>query len=250
MTRALAIFLLTALPAGAETVTVFAAASLQGPVDQIAADWQAATGNTVQISYAGTAQLARQLQAGAPADVFLSASQDWMTAVADEGLLVGDGIRPIAGNTLVLIGHGVVRPTTVPEALAGLGDGKLAMALVDSVPAGQYGKEALQNLGLWDAVEPQVVQADNVRAAFALVATGEAPLGIVYLTDARADRDRRVTIVARFPADSHAPIVYEGALTATANGSAAGFLDALTAPEGQQAFAMAGFAPPPGPDAE
>jgi molybdate transport system substrate-binding protein len=241
--RALALCLALAAPAAADTVTVFAAASLQGPVESVATAWADATGHAVQVSHAGTAQLARQIIAGAPADVFLSASSDWMDAVERAGLLQPGSRRPIAGNSLVLIGHGLVRPKPLRDALAAPGDGRIAMALVDAVPAGQYGKAALTALGLWPGVEARVVQADNVRAALALVARGEAPLGIVYQTDARAEPG--VTVVARFPADSHPPIVIEGALTAGAGPAAAGFLDALTAPDGLRAFAVAGFAPPP-----
>jgi molybdate transport system substrate-binding protein len=131
----------------------------------------------------------------------------------------------------------------IRAALDRLGDGRLAMALVDSVPAGQYGRAALEHLGLWTAVAPKVAQADNVRAALALVALGEAPLGIVYATDAMAEP--RVAVVATFPPDSHLPIVYPGALTVAAVPAAGGFLDALAGPVGQAAFAAAGFTPPP-----
>ncbi len=242
MLRILALTLALATPAAAETITVFAAASLQGPVDAVAAQWQETTGNVVRISYAGTAQLARQIEQGAPADVFLAASEDWMDDLAAKGLIQPATRVTLAGNSLVLIGPGQVPPAAIPAALDALGDGKLAMALVDSVPAGQYGRQALENLGLWAAVAPRVAQADNVRAALALVATGEAPLGIVYATDARAEP--RVGVVATFPEGSHTPIVYPGALTAAAKPAAQDFLDALSGPDGRAAFAAAGFTAP------
>ena len=169
--------LLVAAPAAlAGDVTVFAAASLKTALDDFSPKWEAASGNTAAISYAGSSQLAQQIVAGAPAGVFISASTDWMDAVEKEGLVAER--RDLLGNSLVLIAHD---PEAVPVELsagtdlAGLLDGEhLAMALVDSVPAGQYGKAALTSLGLWDGIAPQVAQADNVRAALALVATGEA----------------------------------------------------------------------------
>lgn len=242
MLRALALTLALATPAAAETITVFAAASLQGPLDAVAAAWQAETGNVVQISFAGTAPLARQIEAGAPADIFIAASEDWMDDLAAKGLVLSSSRVNLAGNRLVLIGHGPMAPMPVAEALEGLGQDRLAMALVDSIPAGQYGKAALESLGLWSAVEPKVAQADNVRAALALVATGQAPLGIVYATDALSEP--RVSVVATIPEDSHAPILYPAALTATARPAAQGLLDALAGPAGQAAFAAAGFTAP------
>jgi molybdate transport system substrate-binding protein len=199
------------------------------------------------VSYAGTPQLAQQIQEGAPADLFVSASVAWMDALEDEGLLVEGSRRDLLGNTLVLVGHGDVPPVEVGPGLdlpALLGDGKLAMALVDSVPAGQYGREALESLGLWAAVEPRVAQAENVRAALALVAAGEAPYGIVYGSDAIADdgADDRVTVVGTFPADSHAPIVYPAALL-TESDPAAAFLDHLESPEAGAVWLSQGFAP-------
>jgi molybdate transport system substrate-binding protein len=214
-------------------------------LDEAAAAWMAETGHTVTISYAGSNQLARQIIAGAPADIFISAAVSWMDEVETAGLVV-DGTRvDLFGNTLVLIAHG--RNTVAVEIepgfdLAGmLGDEKLAMALVDAVPAGQYGKAALQNLGVWDAVAPSVAQSDNVRAALALVSTGEAPYGIVYATDAAADEN--VTIVGTFPADSYPPVVYPGALlTGAADTTDRAFLEALSSEAARAAFAGQGFA--------
>jgi len=209
--------------ARAAEVTVFAAASLKNALDEVAAGWQAATGNTVSISYAGSARLARQIEQGAPADLFISANTAWMDHLDEAGLIDEASRRDLLGNRLVLVAHGrdVAPVDLAPGAdLAHrLGDGRLAMALVDAVPAGIYGKAALEGLGLWASVADRLAQTDNVRAALALVALGEAPLGIVYATDAVAED--RVTVVATFPEDSHPPIVYPVALTVEGTRSAA-----------------------------
>ncbi len=233
-----------ALPAGAAEVTVFAAASLKTALDRIAATWSTETGNTVSASYAGTPQLAKQIEAGAPADLFLSASKSWMDELSDKGLIVPDTRRDLLGNTLVLVASGKdAAPVKFENGvdLAGLlGDGKLAMAMVDSVPAGQYGKEALTSLGIWDAVAPKVAQSENVRAALALVAAGEAPYGIVYASDAVAEPG--VTVVGTFPEDSHKPIVYPAALTASGTKpEAAAFLDYLSSDAAMSVFEGEGF---------
>lgn len=240
----LAAITLTALPASAEEVVVFAAASLKTALDEIAATWSAETGHTVTISYAGSNQLAKQIIESAPADIFISAAVNWMDEVEKAGLVVPGTRSDLLGNTLVLIAHGKDVPP-VPLAkgfdMAGLlGDGKLAMGLVDSVPAGQYGKAALESLGLWDSVAGSVAQSDNVRAALALVSTGEAPYGIVYATDAAADDN--VTITATFPADSHPPILYPAALlTGAADAADRAFLEALSGEAADAIFAAQGF---------
>ncbi len=233
-----------ATPAAAEEVVVFAAASMKTALDAVAADFQAGTGHTVTISYAGSSALAKQIIEGAPADIFISAATNWMDEVEKAGLVV-DGTRTdLFGNTLVLIAHG--RDAAPVEIGPGfdlkglLGDGKLAMALVDSVPAGQYGKAALESLGIWAAVEPAVAQADNVRAALAFVSMGEAPYGIVYATDAVADDN--VTVVGTFPADSHPAIVYPGALlTSAADEADRAFFEALSSDAVDAKFAAEGF---------
>lgn len=237
-----------ATPLHAEEVTVFAAASLKNAMDAIAADWQKETGNTVTISYEGSPKLAKQIEAGAPADIFISASEKWMDTLADEKLIKADSRRDLLGNSLVLIAADKeAKPVEISPKLdlAGLlAGGKLSMAMVDSVPAGQYGKEALTTLGLWAAVEPAVVQSENVRAALKLVATGEAPLGIVYASDAIADdaSGGNVTVIGTFPQDSHKPIVYPAALIATSDKPAAtAFLDALTTPAAAAIFEGQGF---------
>ncbi len=236
---------LVAVPVMADEVVVFAAASLKGALDSVAADFQAATGNTVTISYAGSNALAKQIIEGAPADIFISAADNWMDEVEKAGLVVQGTRADLLGNRLVLVAHGKdAAPVEIAPSLdlAGLlGDGKLAMAMVDSVPAGQYGKEALETLGLWAGVEGSVAQSENVRAALVLVSSGEAPLGIVYASDAVADDN--VTVIGAFPADSHAPIIYPAALlTEAADAADAAFLEALSSDAADATFTAHGFA--------
>ncbi len=231
-------------PASADEVVVFAAASLKEALDDIAGTWQRESGNVVTISYAGSSLLAKQIVAGAPADIFVSAAENWMDEV-EKAQLIADGHRKdLVGNTLVLVTGGKdaeavsIKPGF--DLLALLRGGKLAMALVDSVPAGQYGKAALTTLGIWESVAPSVAQADNVRAALALVSTGEAPYGIVYATDAAADD--RVVVVGTFPAESHLPITYPAALLTGAKDAAdRAFFDALSDEAANEAFARHGF---------
>lgn len=228
--------------ASAETVTVFAAASLKTALDQIADDFQATTGDTVVLSYGGTPQLAKQIIEGAPADIFISASPKWMDEVANAGLVDGPTRVDLLGNTLVLVGQKDAAPLKVTQGfdLAGrLVDGKLAMALVDAVPAGQYGKQALEALGVWASVEAQVVQSENVRAALALVITGEADFGVVYGSDAVAAGDA-LDVVGQFPANSHDAIIYPTARIANASAGAA-FFAALQADAADAVFAANGF---------
>lgn len=231
------------LPARAEQITVFAAASLKTALDQVAADWNASSDDQVVVSYAGSPVLAKQIQQGAPADIFISAAVEWMDLLQDQALIREDSRLDLLGNALVLVGHqSKDMPVTIGDDFdlaTRLGSGKLAMALVDSVPAGVYGKQALVSLGQWEAVAANVAQADNVRAALALVATGEAPLGIVYATDAVAEP--RVGGIGQFPADSHDPITYPTALTIDSNDAAGGFLDYLQGQAAGQTFTVQGF---------
>ena len=249
MTRRLA--LITALaaslatPALSEEVVVFAAASLKTALDQVAADFQAATGNTVTISYAGSNALAKQIMEGAPADIYISAAVNWMDEVEKAGLVVPGTREDLLGNTLVLVAHGKdAKPVEIGpgfDLAALLGDGKLSMAMVDSVPAGQYGKESLEKLGIWSAVEGSVAQSENVRAALALVSTGEAPYGIVYASDAVADEN--VTVVGTFPNDRHKAIVYPAALlTGAADAADKAFMQALSSDAADAKFTAQGFA--------
>ncbi|HEV8500163.1 MAG TPA: molybdate ABC transporter substrate-binding protein [Casimicrobiaceae bacterium] len=210
----------------AAEVTVFAAASLKEAMDAQAAQFDATTGNKVIVVYGGSNTLAKQVEAGAPADVFISADVAWMDYV-DARHLVAPGTRvTLLRNTLVL-----VAPASSTASLhiapgfalaTALGGGKLAMANPDSVPAGKYGKAALESLGVWANVQASVARAENVRAALALVSRGEAPFGIVYSTDAAADKG--VRIVDTFPANTHPPIVYPAAMLATSKSSAARLL--------------------------
>ena len=210
----------SALQAG--TVTVFAAASLKNAMDEVAAAYQTETGNEMLPSFAGSSKLARQIQQGAPAQIYISANPGWMDTLEGDGLLA-DGTRTdLLLNSIVLVaGPGAAADLSLaisPELdlSAALGDGRLAMALVDAVPAGIYGKAALTSLGLWDGVADKVAQADNVRAALRLVGSGEAPLGIVYATDAAADE--AVRVLDTFPADSHPAIVYPAAILKDGDG--------------------------------
>ncbi|MGV8987090.1 MAG: molybdate ABC transporter substrate-binding protein [Cypionkella sp.] len=236
-----------ALPsiASAAEITVFAAASLKTALDAIAADWQKTTGDKVSISYDSSAKLAKQIQQGAPADLFISASTQWMEVLAAAAMIKPESRKDLLGNRLILVAADkTAAKVTLAKGLdlaALVGDGKLAMGLVDSVPAGQYGKEALTNLGLWDAVEPKVAQADNVRAALKLVDTGEAAYGIVYASDAVSDD--KVAVVGTFPEDSHKPIIYPAAVTAFSTApQAQAFLDDLSTEAAAAIFAAQGFA--------
>ena len=233
MIRAISIaFALLATPACAENIVVFAAASLKTALDDIAADWNASHDNTVLVSYAGSGALAQQIRQGAPADVFISANVQWMDATTDYSITQID----LLSNELVIVAsgsHPAIEITDLPPLLA---DEKLAMALINAVPAGQYGKAAFEHFGLWDDIAPQVAQTDNVRAALALVALGEAPFGVVYATDAAAEPD--VSVVATFPENSHPPIIYPAALL-TENGRA--FFDTLTSPTAARIFTENGF---------
>ena len=232
------------LRASAEEVVVFAAASLTNALNEIAGTWNSETGNTATISYAGSSALARQIQEGAPADVFISADVKWIEELASSGDLVDGSRRDILGNTLVLIAHGDdAQPVTIDGNLdlpAMLDGGRLSMAMVDSVPAGVYGKAALTSLGLWDKVEPLVAQSDNVRAALAFVAQGEAPLGIVYATDAAVEDN--VSVIGTFPAGSHEPIVYPVAITKQSDSPVAQeFVDYLTSDGARETWSRFGF---------
>lgn len=239
--------LLLALPGAVRAdLLVFAAASLGGPLDRVVAAWEEQGGSEVTVSYAGSSALARQIAAGAPADIFISASAEWMDEVEGAALIEPGSRRDLLGNDLVLI---AADPQAVPvdigpdlDLVTMLGSGRLAMALVDAVPAGQYGRAALESLGLWAEVEARVAQSENVRAALALVASGAAPLGIVYGTD--AIEEPRVTVLGRFPADSHPPIRYPAALVADADPKAAAFLDFLSSAEAAAIFETAGFSVP------
>ncbi len=235
--------LLTCAPLSvhADEVIVFAAASMTNAMAEIEQGFEADTGHDLIVSLAGSSALARQIQQGAPADVFISANSDWMDVLENGGLLTEGSRFDLLTNTLVLIAHGQdATPMQISELPKALGTDRLAMALVDAVPAGIYGKSALEALGLWDQLSPLVAQADNVRAALALVALGETPFGIVYATDAVAEDDVRV--VATFPADTHPPIIYPAAAIAEhGNAATQAFLDYLHSDPARVAFDRQGF---------
>lgn len=233
-----------AWPVAAAEVRVYAAASLKESLDDQVRRFEASTGNKVVVSYGASNALARQIDAGAPADLFISADLEWMDYLQQRHWLASAS-RVLLRNTLVLIAPktSTVSVDLVPgtSLAAALGDGKLAMANPDSVPAGKYGKAALVTLGVWPAVARQVARAENVRAALVLVARGEAPLGIVYRTDALAEPGVRV--VGTFPANSHSPIVYPAAVIAGGSAPvvAAALLDALCAASARAVWEQHGF---------
>ena len=224
-------------------LTVFAAASLKNGLDAAVASYERETGGRVAVSYAASSALARQIEQGAPADLFLSADLDWMDHLEERGLIRPGTRRNLLGNRLVLIapkGEAKALELSPGSLAAALGDGRLAVADVDAVPAGKYGRAALERLGLWPEAAGRVARTENVRAALAFVARGEAPLGIVYETDAKAEPE--VEVVARFPETSHPPIVYPVAVTASStHADAMRFLDALRRPDCAALFAREGF---------
>ena len=234
-----------AAPAQAGDVVVFAAASLKNALDEIVAAWRG--GRSIKVSYAASSALARQIEAGAPADLFVSADLDWMDYVDQRKLIRADSRVNLLGNRIVLIASKDSQAKT--EIAPGfplrslLGEGRLSMANVDAVPAGKYGKAALTALGVWASVQDRLAQAENVRAALLLVARGEAPLGIVYQTDAAAEP--AVRVLGAFPESTHPPILYPAAITARAtNPAATALLQHLRSPQAAAIFEKHGFSVP------
>ena len=231
--------------AAAETVTVFAAASLKEAFDENVKAYRAKAGDRIVVSYAASSALARQIEAGAPADLFISADLDWMDFLEQRRRIKPGTRQNLLGNRLVLIAPlgSAVSVTIGPGfPIARLiGSGRIAMADPDTVPAGKYGKAALEALGVWRDVRARVAAAENVRAALVLVSRGEAPFGIVYRTDAAADP--RVRVVGTFPENTHPPIVYPAAITALGKPSAESFLKWLSGPEARVVFEKHGFHP-------
>jgi len=225
-------------------VVVFAAASLKTALDAINAQWQKETGKKATISYASSPALAKQIEQGAPAHVFISADLDWMDYLAQKGLIKPETRFNLLGNRLVLIApKDKAQPLEIKpgfDLAKVLGDGRLSMANVEAVPAGKYGKAALEKLGIWESVAGKTAQAENVRAALLLVSRGEAPVGIVYQTDAAADPN--VKIIGTFPESTHPPIIYPIALTAhAAHPDAAAFLAYLRSANAKPLFEAQGF---------
>jgi molybdate transport system substrate-binding protein len=239
-----------ALPAAhagdaADAVTIYAAASLKESLDAVAAKWRLESRQGVRISYAATSVLAMQIERGAPADLFISADAEWMDYLQKSALIDADSRRDLLGNRLVLVTP--ARSTLTAFDLgsasawqAALRDERLSLAETASVPAGRYAREALTGLGVWPALQAQLAQSDNVRSALAFVALGEAPLGIVYITDARAEP--QVRVLQDIPASLHAPIVYPVAQVAAADAARSeAFLRYLGSGAARRIFADAGF---------
>jgi molybdate transport system substrate-binding protein len=230
--------------AAQDTLTVFAAASLKNALDEVNASFTSQTGIKVTPSYAATSALARQLDSGAPADIFISADVEWMdyaigTKTVDAASrinLLGNRLVLIAGNDSRL-GNVAIEPGLDIAALAG--NSRIAAADVSFVPAGKYAKTALTNIGAWPAVEKKLAQAENVRATLAFVARGETPIGIVYETDARVEPN--VKVIGMFPEDSHPPILYPVAATASARPSATQYLRFLKTQRAKAIFEKYGF---------
>ena len=236
---------LAAAPALAadKPVTVFAAASLKNALDEVGVAYAAKTGGAARFSYAGSSAIARQIEQGAPADVYISADSAWMDYLAGKKLIVAGSRRDLLTNHLALIAPADAKVSLkIGKGMSlarALGAGRLAVAGPD-VPAGKYAKASLIKLGAWDSVSGKLAQAENVRAALQFVARGEAPLGIVYDTDAKVEP--RVRIVGLFPDASHPPIVYPAALVAGGgNPQASAFLNFLGGPEARAVFKKYGF---------
>lgn len=233
-----------------QPITVFAAASLQESLSSVGAAWEARGGAPVRFSFGASSAMARQIDQGAPADLILTADEEWMDWLAGRSLIVAASRRRLLSNQLVLIAPAGSKTTLkiMPGfALAkALGPGRLALADPAAVPAGRYARASLVSLGVWNAVSERLLPAENVRAALAYVSRGEAPLGIVYATDARAEP--RVRVVGVFPASSHPPIVYPAALTTASRVAAAsGFLGFLQGPRASVIFKRYGFGAPARP---
>jgi molybdate transport system substrate-binding protein len=243
----LALFGATSFAADADkpSITVFAAASLTNALQELGDGFTKQTSIPVRFSFAASSTLARQIENGAPADVFLSADLEWMDYLQMRNLIRADTRHDVLGNRLVLIAPADSKTKLKIEPrfplAAALGTGRLATGDPDSVPVGRYAREALTNLEVWKDVGDRLVRADSVRSALAFVDRAEAPLGIVYETDALIDK--RVRVVDVFPAGSHKPIVYPIALTSAAKPDAARFVAYIRGPAGVVAFKAYGFTP-------
>lgn len=227
-------------------IRVFAAASLAESLQELAGAYEQSSGSVVRISFASSGTLARQIEAGAPADIFVSADTEWMDELATRDLLVAGSRRTLLTNVLVLVAPAAspltLRLASGAPVAAALDGGRLAVADPDHVPAGRYARAAFQTLGIWQDLEAHLVRGEDVRATLLWVARGEAPLGVVYGTDARAEP--RVRVVATFPPGSHPPIVYPIALLKGAAPDAKGFVDFLESPAARAAFDRYGFGQP------
>lgn len=222
---------------------VFAAASLTDVLGGLSGDWEKSSGVHVKLSFAASSVLARQLEAGGKADVFISADQEWMDYLQSRGLIDKPTRRNLAGNRLVLIAPAdsklELRIAPGFPLTAALGGGRLATGDPDTVPVGRYARSALTSLRLWDEIQDRLVRADNVRSAMMFVARGEVPLGIVYNTDALVDS--KVRIVDTFPANTHAPITYPGAVLKGGRAEAIAYLNFLSGPQATETWKRFGF---------
>jgi molybdate transport system substrate-binding protein len=227
----------------AKPLLVFGASSLTNALDEIGAAYTQQTGQAVKFSYAASSVLARQIEAGAKADLFFSADTEWMDYLQARNLINSSTRKDLLGNRLVLIApaSSAIQIKIGPgfPLAAALGTGRLSTGDPDSVPVGRYAKSALMTLGVWNSVADRIINADNVRTAMAFVSRGEAPLGIVYETDALVDK--KVKVVDTFPASSHLPIVYPMAVTNLSQSSAAQFASYLRGPEAAEKFRKYGF---------
>ncbi len=246
---AVSVCLLPAVQTGAQSVearpvVVFAAASLQSALNAVASEWGKETGKRVVLSFGGSSALARQIEQGAPVDIFASADLEWMDWLQERREIVASSRQNLLGNRLVLItssdnASALKIAPGFPLAEA-LGDSRLATANPQAVPLGRYAEAALTALGIWPQIRPKIAATDNARVALALVARGEARLGIVYATDAHAEP--RVRVIDTFPAALHPPIVYPFAMTArSTNPDSAAFLSYMNSPAAQRIFEAEGF---------
>jgi len=230
-------------PTPPSPLVVFAAASLTDALQEVSAAYEHKSGQKVILSFAASSALARQIESGSPADVFISADQDWMDYLEKRHLIDSGSRHNLLHNRLVLIAPATstVKLKIAPHfpLAAALGEGRLAVADPGAVPAGRYAHAALTSLGVWDSVADKLAPAENVRSALAFVSRGETPLGIVYETDALSAKDARVVDI--FPASSHPQIVYPMALTLQAKADAAPFAKFLQGPEAKKIFMRFGF---------
>ncbi len=228
---------LAAASAMARDVTVFAAASLRGALDEVAA----LSGDNVAISYGGSGAIARQVAQGAPADVVILANPQWMDWLQDQGVVAADAAAPLLTNTLVVIGHSGPEMSNPDSAalLARLDGRRMAIGQRQAVPAGIYARAWLEHIDAWDALEPHLAEVENVRVALALVARGDAPLGVVYGSDAVAEP--KVSVLWHIPSEQHPPITYPAAALTPAG---VRFMTILRSPEAAAIFARHGFGLP------
>jgi molybdate transport system substrate-binding protein len=239
---------LSCMPAAADESTrpallVFGAASLTNVLGELSSTWTSSSGVPVKLSFAASSVLARQIEAGGKADVFVSADQEWMDYLQQRGLIQKPTRTNLVGNRLVLIAPADskidLKITPGFRLAEALGHGRLSTADPDTVPVGRYARSALVSLGIWDEIQDRLVRAENVRSAMMFVARGEAPLGIVYTTDALVDP--KVRIVDTFPANSHAPITYPGAVTRDARAEAIAYLNFLASSQARDTWKKYGF---------